>query len=224
MVTQRALSMGSKARSPSMSNSAVVRFGILGCSSVAQRRFLPALQKSSRARLERVGSRTPAKGTEFARKFQCAKAGSYDDVLDDPEVDAIYLSLPVALHEEWLRKAAQRKKHVLCEKPAFAAYPTAFETVQFFRSCGARLMEGYMFRYHPQHALVKQLVKEGRIGEVRSFTGEYAVPRPPAEDIRFKPELGGGVLLDAGGYPPAAAMWQLPRRLVFGDVVFDGLS
>lgn len=186
-----------------------VRFGILGCSSVARRRFLPALEKSSLARLEHVGSRSASKAAEYAKAFNCSKAGSYEAVLEDPQVDAVYISIPVALHEPWLRKAVQGKKHILCEKPAFENFRAAREIVRLCRESGVRLMEGYMFRYHLQHALVKRLLSEGRIGTPRFFHGEYAVPRPPADDIRCKPELGGGVFLDAAGYLPAAAMLQL---------------
>jgi predicted dehydrogenase len=192
-----------------MPNKGILRFGIIGCSSVARRRFLPALQKSASARLERIGSRSPAKAAEYAAAFSCEKAGSYEAVLDDPEVDAIYISIPVVLHEPWLREAARRKKHILCEKPAFASLRGALEMVRECREQGVRLMEGYMFRYHPQHGLVRRLVRENAIGRPRFFTGEYAVPRPGPDDIRFKPELGGGVFLDAAGYLPAAAALQI---------------
>jgi predicted dehydrogenase len=192
-----------------MSNRGILRFGIIGCSSVAKRRFLPALQKSVSARLEHIGSRSPAKAAEYASAFSCAKAGSYEAVLDDPDVDAVYISIPVVLHEFWLREAAKRKKHILCEKPAFSSLSGGLEIVRECREQGVRLMEGYMFRYHPQQGLVRKLVRENAIGRIRFFTGEYAVPRPAPDDIRFKPELGGGVFLDAAGYLPAAAALQI---------------
>ena len=192
-----------------MPSRGILRFGIIGCSSVAKRRFLPALQKSASARLERIGSRSPANAAEYASAFSCSKAGSYEAVLDDPDVDAIYISIPVALHEFWLREAAKRKKHILCEKPVFSSLRTALETVRECREQGVRLMEGYMFRYHPQQRLVRKLVRENAIGRPRFFTGEYAVPRPAPNDIRFQPELGGGVFLDAAGYLPSAAALQI---------------
>jgi dTDP-3,4-didehydro-2,6-dideoxy-alpha-D-glucose 3-reductase len=207
-----------------MPNRGVLRFGIIGCSSVARRRFLPALQKSSLARLERIGSRSPAKAAEYALAFSCAKSGSYEAVLEDPEVDAIYISLPVVLHEHWLREAARRKKHILCEKPAFCSLSTGLRLVQECRENGVRLMEGYMFRYHPQHELVRKLLRENAIGRPMFFSGEYAVPRPGPDNIRFKPDLGGGVFLDAAGYPPAAAAMHieaLPVR-VFCSKYVDG--
>jgi NDP-hexose-3-ketoreductase len=191
-----------------------LRFGIIGCSNVARRRFLPALQKSSGAKLERIGSRDAAKGAEFAAAFPCAKVGSYEAVINDPEVDAVYLSLPAPMRVEWTRKAAECGKHVLCEKPAFANVAAARELVTLCAARKVRLMEGYMFRYHPQHALVKQLVQEGKIGDVRFFTGEFCVPMPPANDIRHKAELGGGVFRDAAGYPVAAAMMHIGSKPV----------
>ena len=209
-----------------MSNRGILRFGIIGCSSVAKRRFLPALQKSATARLERIGSRSPTRAAEYAAAFSCAKAGSYQAVLDDPDVDAVYVSIPVSLHEFWLREAAKRKKHILCEKPAFSSLPTALQIVRDCREQGVRLMEGYMFRYHPQHALVRNLVRDNAIGRPRFFTGEYAVPRPAPEDIRFKPELGGGVFLDAAGYLPAAAALQIeaPPISVLCQKVMDAAT
>src|SRR3954471_21329921 len=102
-----------------------VRFGIIACSSVAKRLFIPALQASSTARLERVGSRDPKKAAQYASALSCPKFGNYDDVFNDPEVDAVYVSLPSVLHDEWVLKAADRGKHIICEKPAFADYSAA---------------------------------------------------------------------------------------------------
>lgn len=190
--------------------SSPVRFGIIACSSVAQRRFLPALLTSKQAQLVHVGSRDPAKAAQCAREFSCAKSGDYDAVLADPEVEAVYISTPPSLHEEWVRKAVAKGKHVLCEKPAFDDFPSAVDFVERSRSAGVRLAEGYSFRWHPQHAAVRSLIENGRIGQRRFYSAEFTYPRPPEGDIRLNPGLDGGVFRDSAGYPVAAALMQMP--------------
>src|SRR5436305_862134 len=153
-----------------------VRLGIIACSSVARRRLLPALKTSIGVRLERVGSSDPARATEYAREFDCRKAGTYEAVLEDQDVDGVYISTPVTLHQEWVEKAARHKKHILCEKPAFTSYRTALEVVRLCRENQVRLMEGYTFRHHPQHALVRTLIQEGRIGKPQFLHCEFTYP------------------------------------------------
>lgn len=182
-----------------------IRFGIIGCSSVARRRFLPAVCSSTVARVERIGSRDLAKGEQFAKEFNCGKWGSYESVVEDPEVDAVYISTPPALHERWARAAAEHGKHILCEKPAFLSADVAEELVELSRRKRVRLMEGYMFRYHRQHKLVQSFIDNGRIGEPRVFYGEFALPVPAKDGFRTNRELGGGVFWDAAGYPVSAA-------------------
>lgn len=181
-----------------------VRVGLIAASRVARRRFLPALQQAGNARLVRIGSRDPAKAAELAAAFGAARAGSYEDVLADPEVDAVYISTPPSLHDEWVRKAALAGKHILCEKPAFTSYRTAVELTELCRTRGVRLMEGYMFRQHPRHAVVSSLLP--RLGSPRVVHAEWTFPQPPPGDVRLQPDLGGGVFTDAGGYPLAAAL------------------
>src|SRR5947209_12648649 len=134
-----------------------VRFGILACSTVARRRFLPALTGATGARLERVGSRDRAKAEQFAREFSCQKYGTYEEVLADPDVDVVYLSTPPALHAEWVRRAALSGKHIWCEKPAFSDFATARDLVELCREKKVRLVEDYMLKYHPQQARLRGL-------------------------------------------------------------------
>ena len=189
---------------------AAVQFGIIACSSVARRRFLPALKLASGARLASIGSRDLAKAEQFAREFSCPKHGSYEAVLADPEINAVYISTPPMMHAEWVHKAAAARKHILCEKPAFTSVDEARKAVAACRAAGVRLFEGYVFKYHPQHALVRSLVAEGRIGTPRFFQAEFTYPRPPENDMRLKPELAGGVFHDSAGYPVMAALMQMP--------------
>jgi NDP-hexose-3-ketoreductase len=189
---------------------AAVQFGILACSNVARRRFLPALKLAHGAQLARVGSRDAVKAELFAREFSCPKSGSYEELLADPAINAVYISTPPTLHAEWVHKAVAAKKHVLCEKPAFVSGDEARKAVAACRAAGVRLLEGYAFKYHPQHACVRSLVAEGRIGAPRFFQAEFTYPRPPENDMRLKPELAGGVFHDSAGYPVAAALMQMP--------------
>ncbi len=191
-----------------------LRFGLIACSSVARRRFLPALAGTPAARLEHVGSRTPARAEQFAREFGAAKAGDYAAVLADPDVDAVYISTPPTQHEEWIRQAAARGKHVWCEKPAARDLASAIAAVEYCRAAGVRLAEGYVFKYHPQHARARELMAGGRLGRVRFFLAELTYPHPPAGDIRWQSGLGGGVRHDSAGYPVAAALLQLEGRPV----------
>lgn len=186
-----------------------VRFGIIGCSSIARRRMVPAICASAMSRLEHVGSRDPAKAEPFARQFGCSKFGSYEAVLADRDVDAVYISTPPALHEPWVREAAEHGKHILCEKPAFLDLNAATDLVELCRRRGVRLMEGYAFGYHPQHAAVRSSISAGRIGAPRVVQAEWALPKPDEGNFRLRPELGGGVFHDAAGYPVAAAMLLL---------------
>src|SRR6516225_3847489 len=108
---------------------APVRFGIIACSSVARRRFLPALRASKLGRLEHVGSRDRFKAQQLGREFNCPKSGSYDEVLANPDVEAVYISTPPSHHDEWVNKSLRAGKHVLCEKPAFRDYRSAAEAI-----------------------------------------------------------------------------------------------
>jgi NDP-hexose-3-ketoreductase len=189
-----------------------LRFGIIACSSVARRRFLPALAGVGPdiARLQRVGSRDLDKAAHYAREFACPLHGDYESVLQDPDVDIVYISTPPLLHEEWVLKAAKAGKHVWCEKPAFSDLSSAKRALCACEAAGVRLVEGYVFACHPQHTKFASLVSEARIGHPRLFSAEFTYPRPPKGDIRLKPEMAGGVLHDSAGYLAAAALLQMP--------------
>lgn len=188
-----------------------VQFGIIACSSIARRRFLPALKLAKGAQLAAIGSRDATKAAQFAREFGAPRHGTYESVLSDPQVEAVYISTPPPLHAEWVHKAAAAGKHVLCEKPAFYNRAEAEQAVAACRAAGVRLMEGYVPKYHPQHARVRALISGGRIGAPRFFEAEFTYPRPNGtRDIRLQPELLGGVFYDSAGYPVGAALMHLP--------------
>lgn len=187
-----------------------IRFGIIGCSRVARRRFLPALVSSHCATLIFVGSRDTKKAKEYADEFHAKQYGSYEDVLASKVVDAVYISTPPTLHAEWVLKAARAGKHIICEKPAFTDVETAGAAAKACRDNKVRLFENYAFLYHTQHEVARALSE--KIGGIERITLRYLYPFPPEGDIRLKPELGGGVLHDSFGYPIATALFY------FGEI------
>ncbi|MGP3949260.1 Gfo/Idh/MocA family protein [Streptomyces sp. 7N604] len=197
-----------------------VRIGVLGCADIARRRMLPAMAACPDVEVVAVASRDPGQAEETARPYGCRAVCGYEALLADETVDAVYVPLPAALHAEWVEAALQADKHVLAEKP-LTLEPA--RTASLFQLAGERrvaLMENVMFVHHHQHDVVRKLVAEGAIGELRSFHSEFTVPRRATDDIRYDPGLGGGALWDTGVYPVRAAMHLLESELeVVGAVL-----
>lgn len=187
-----------------------IRFGIIGCSRVARRRFFPALVSSQCGTLVFVGSRDAEKAKEYADEFRAEQYGNYEDVLSSKTVDAVYISTPPTLHAEWVLKAARAGKHIICEKPAFPDAETARRAVEACHANSVRLFENYAFLYHPQHAVALSLIP--RIGCVERIQAIFSYPLPTQGNIRLKPELGGGVLHDSFGYPLATALFYFGEK------------
>ncbi|MCO5995417.1 Gfo/Idh/MocA family protein [Actinoallomurus rhizosphaericola] len=198
----------------------VVRVGVLGCASIALRRVLPAMKEAEGVVLTAVASRDPARAREVAERFGCGVAGGYDELLDRPDIDAVYLPLPTGLHAHWASRALAAGKHVLSEKPLTCDHATALDLVNQAEKAGLWLMENFMFLHHGQHRKVRDLVADGRIGEPRVFTASFGIPPLDPADVRYDPELGGGALLDVGVYPIRAASYFLgPDLDVVGSVL-----
>ena len=161
-----------------------------------------------------LAAATPSRPRNLRASFLARNPAAYEAVLADPHVEAVYISTPPSLHEEWVIKAAAAGKHVLCEKPAFTDLASAKKAVERCRAAGVRLLEGYAFKFHPQHAFVRSLIEQGRIGRPRLFAAEFTYPRPPENDIRLNPRLDGGVFRDSAGYPVAAALLHIAGRPV----------
>jgi NDP-hexose-3-ketoreductase len=189
-----------------------VRFGLLGCSSIAARRFLPALAGSS-ARLTAVASRDRCRAQAFAARFAAVAAAGYQDLLDRDDVDAVYLSVPTGRHAQHARAALAAGKHVLVEKPLAVNAADGAAVLAAARAGGLVAMENRMFAEHSQHAAVAGLVADGALGQLRVLTAAMAIPPLPAEDIRYRADLGGGALLDVGYYPLHAALMYLTGPL-----------
>jgi dTDP-3,4-didehydro-2,6-dideoxy-alpha-D-glucose 3-reductase len=196
---------------------APVRLGVLGCADVALRRMLPALRDVPSVRPVAIASRDGDRARSVAGRYGCAAVEGYEALLDRPDVDAVYLPLPTGLHAEWTARALRAGKHVLAEKPLTTTCSEASALVALARSRGLVLMENTLFLHHSQHRTVRDLISRGTIGEPRVFSGAFGFPPRPPTDIRYRPELGGGALLDAGGYPLRAASYFLgPDLTVVG--------
>ena len=188
------------------------RWGILGCAGIAIRKFIPALREARRTEVLAIASRTREKAQAAAADLDIPRGyGSYDELLADPDVDAIYNPLPNDLHCPWTIRAAAAGKHVLCEKPLAM---NAAEVRRMIAACKRHrvvLMEAFMYRFHPQWDLVRSLIAAGRIGDVRLVRATFSfVINRPADNYRYKLENGGGARMDVGCYCVNAA------RLVFG--------
>ena len=192
-----------------------LRWGILGVAKINDR-LLPAFAKASNADLVGIASRSLPRAQEAAKTAGIPKAfGSYEALLDDPEIDAIYNPLPNTLHDEWTRKAAERGKHVLCEKPLT---PTAREAEALFAFCHAKkikLMDGFMWPHHPRTAQIKEFLNSGKLGRVERVTGAFTfqLPMDPT-NIRLQGSVAGGSLLDVGCYPVFGIRWAFGEEPV----------
>jgi predicted dehydrogenase len=178
-----------------------VRWGVLGAAAIALRRVIPAMQRSKSCEVVAIASRDAAKAEATARALGIPRSyGSYQALLADPEVEAIYNPLPNHLHAEWTLLAATAGKHVLCEKPLAMSAQEAREMVDGCARAGVRLMEAFMYRLHPQWARVRSIVAEGRLGELVTIQSFFSYWNLDPRDIRNIPKYGGGGLMDIGCY------------------------
>ena len=193
-----------------------IGWGVIGATSqVAQKAVLPAIVASPGARLVAVASERAADGG--GARFGAARAyRAYAALLDDPEVEAVYVPLPNSLHRAWVERAAAAGKHVLCEKPLAPAPADAEAMAAACAAAGVTLLEAYMTPFHPRAMAIETLVASGRLGGLRfarsAFTG--VLDRP--DDHRWRPEMGGGSLLDVGIYcvaPLLAVAGRTPARV-----------
>ncbi|MEV7427885.1 MULTISPECIES: Gfo/Idh/MocA family protein [unclassified Streptomyces] len=206
-----------------------VRLGALATSSIALRRVLPTAVGMPEIDLVAVAGRSAEKTGRFAQQFSCAAETDYAALLDRPDVEAVYISTPTALHHEWADRALRAGKHVLVEKPLGVNADEARRLCSLARERGLVLRENFMFPHHPQHAFAAGLVRRGRIGTPSTFQASFCIPPLPADDIRYAPGLGGGALLDVGVYPlRAAALLLGPAPRVAGATLriraSDGLD
>lgn len=180
-----------------------IRWGILSTARIGRRRVVPAIQESRNGAVVAVASRSLEAAESFAAEWNIPRTyGSYDGLLADPNVDAIYNPLPNHLHAEWSIKAAQAGIPVLCEKPLASDIAEAKAIVDAFALRQILFAEAFMYRFHPQTVRVKQMVDEGLLGQLQVMQAAFTFRLGPerADDIRLKKEMGGGGLLDVGCY------------------------
>ena len=202
---------------PSTAPTPPLRIGILGCANIA-RAFSRDVAHSPAVKVVAVASRSQATADAFAQAQGIPRAlGSYEALLADPAVDAIYLPLPNSLHAEWAIAAAAHGKHVLCEKPLALGLAQARAMFAAARQHGVMLLEAYPYWFQPQTGDLVALLQAGAIGTVRSVQASFGFNlAQPAGNIRMDPGLGGGALLDAGSYPLSLirlAMGQAPVQV-----------
>lgn len=186
----------------------MLRWGVLGTAGIARSQVVPAIQSSSNGRVTALAGRDPKRNAEFASTFGIKDVfTSYEALLTSPNVDAVYIPLPNSLHAEWAMKAADAGKPVLCEKPLALNAPEARRVAEHFAAKNVPLMEGFMYRFHPQNIHALKLAKNGAIGEVREVRAHLSVDimADAAGNVRFDKALGGGSLLDMGCYAVSAA-------------------
>lgn len=179
-----------------------VRWGVLSTATIAVTKVIPAMQQGQWSEVTGLASRDLAKAQDFASILNIPKSyGSYEELLADDEVEAIYNPLPNHLHVPWTIRAAEAGKHVLCEKPIALNAAEASRLITVRNRTGVRIQEAFMVRTHPQWVTTRQLIRAGRIGELKSITGFFSYFNRDAANIRNQAEIGGGALLDIGCYP-----------------------
>ena len=188
-----------------------VKWGIISTAHI-NRLVIPGAHESPKVDLVGVASRDRARAEEYAREWGIPRAyGSYEELLEDPEIEAVYISLPNTMHPEWSIRALEAGKHVLCEKP-FSRHPEEIEAAFDAADRAGRLLsEAFMYRHNPQTKRIKQLVDDGAIGELRLVRTAFSYGLYDAENIRLSTELEGGALMDVGCYCVSGA------RLVAGE-------
>lgn len=200
----------------------MIRIGVLCPSEIALRRFMPALQQIKEAcfvgvgccradelfgaeqleqsKLQLILSQERAKAEVFTEQYGGKVFDGYAKVVASEEIDAVYIPLPPALHYDWAKKALENGKHVLVEKPSTLSAAETKELADVAEVGGVALHENYMFAFHDQLTAIENIVKSGELGEVRLYRISFGFPRRSASDFRYNRALGGGALIDAGGY------------------------
>jgi len=202
-----------------------VRWGVLSTANIGVAKVLPAMQRGEYCEVTAIASRSLEKAQAAATELGIPKAyGSYEELLADPDVDAIYNPMPNHLHVPWSIKALQAGKHVLCEKPIALSAAEAQELADAARQYPKlKLMEAFMYRHHPQWRRAKQIVDDGGIGELRTIHSFFSYYNDDPGNIRNQADIGGGGLMDIGCYNISLSRFIFgaePRRIC-GIVEFD---
>jgi predicted dehydrogenase len=189
----------------------IIRWGVLGAANIALKKVIPAMQKGSLTEVTAIASRNLTKAREAAGQLAIPKAyGSYKELLEDPDIDAIYNPLPNHLHVPWSVKAAEAGKHVLCEKPIAMSAVEAQTLIRARDAAGVLVGEAFMVKTHPQWLRAREIVQSGELGELRAISSVFSYFNRDPANVRNVPAYGGGGLMDVGCYPITMS------RFIFG--------
>jgi len=192
-----------------------IRWGVLGAAAIATKKVIPAMKQCERAEVCAIASRDGARAEQAASDLGIGKAyGSYEELLADPAIDAIYNPLPNHLHVPWSIKAAEAGKHVLCEKPIALTSAQCRELIAVRDRTGVKIGEAFMVRTHPQWLRTREIVRSGRIGQLRSILGFFSYYNADPHNIRNIAEYGGGGVMDIGCYPVTISRWMFGEEPV----------
>jgi predicted dehydrogenase len=195
-----------------------LRWGVLSTAAIGLKKVIPAMQLGQYTSVVAIASRDLAKAQKVAKALGVPKAcGSYEELLADPNIDAVYNPLPNQLHVPWTVKAAEAGKHVLCEKPLSMTVAEAESLLAVRSRTGVKIGEAFMIRSYPQWLRIRELINEGRIGELRSVLGFFSYSNTDPANIRNRIECGGGALMDIGCYLIHASRYafaQEPTRVI----------
>ncbi len=202
-----------------------VRWGVLSTANIGVEHVIPGMQKSKLCSVEAICSRKKEKADEVAAKLDISKSyGSYEELLQDDEIDAIYNPLPNHLHVTWTLKALEAGKHVLCEKPIGLNTSEAKKLLEATKEYpNLHVMEAFMYRFHPQWEQVKKWIADGEIGTVKTIQSAFTYYNDNPDDIRNKAGIGGGGLLDMGCYCLSASrfLFDAEPLTVYGEIEND---
>jgi predicted dehydrogenase len=183
--------------------------GVLGAANIGRRVVIPSILAAEGVELVAIASESD-RGRQFVEEQGlAARVCSYEELLAADDVDAVYIPLPNHLHAEWSKRAADAGKHVLCEKPAARTADEARDAIEHCVERGVVWMEAFMYRYHPQWRLVFEHLRGGAIGELRTVRSLFTFTVRDPQNVRRRPELGGGSLYDVGYYCVSAARWAM---------------
>ncbi len=189
-----------------------VRWGVVGAAKIATQKVIPAMQRGAHCEIAAIASRDLTKAQDTARKLNIPKAyGSYEELLRDPDIDAIYNPLPNHLHVPVTAQAAEAGKHILCEKPLGLNAEDARKLIEVRQRTGVKIGEAFMVKTHPQWVRAREIVRSGELGPLRSVMGAFSYFNNDPANVRSKPEWGGGGLLDIGCYTILSA------RMLFSE-------
>lgn len=198
--------------------SARVRWGVLGAANIALKKVIPGMQRAKRCEIVAIASRNQERAEQAAQQLGIPRAyGTYEELLADTSIEAIYNPLPSHLHVPWSIKAAEAGKHVLCEKPIAMSAAEAAQLIRVRDRSGVKIGEAFMVRTHPQWLRAQAIVQSGEIGELRSTLSVFSYFNADPKNIRNMRDIGGGALMDIGCYPITMSRWLFgrePRRCV----------